>query len=97
LKQALTSTLGVLRVVEKVREFAIWRRTRIHLDDVEGLGLFVELETVADDAMDATAVLELEEAASMLGLDRLEVVAGSYGDMPGDFPARSYATNQAKG
>jgi predicted adenylyl cyclase CyaB len=81
--RALGSTLGVKRVVEKTREVGIWRRTRIHLDDVQDLGLFVELETVSDSQSDPSASQELTEAARMLGLDKLEVVAGSYGEMDG--------------
>jgi predicted adenylyl cyclase CyaB len=81
LRRALASTLGVLRVVEKTREAGIWRRTRIHLDDVQGLGLFVELETVTDSELDPSAQAELDEVARMLGLDQLEVVAGSYSDL----------------
>ena len=46
LRGALAGTLGVLAVVEKVRELRLWRGVRIHLDDVTGLGRFVELEAV---------------------------------------------------
>jgi predicted adenylyl cyclase CyaB len=86
LRRALDSTLGVLRVVEKTRDAGIWRRTRIHLDDVKALGLFVELETVTDSPTDASAKQELEEVARMLGLDQLEVVSGSYGEIAYGIP-----------
>ena len=35
-------------VVRKQRTLLLWQHTRIHLDRVEGLGDFVELETVVD-------------------------------------------------
>ncbi|MBU1101581.1 MAG: CYTH domain-containing protein [Bacteroidetes bacterium] len=35
-------------VVEKVRILYIYKNTRIHLDDVKELGLFIELETIMD-------------------------------------------------
>lgn len=47
LRAALTDALGVRVVVVKRRRLFIWRSVRIHLDDVEGLGTFIELEAVA--------------------------------------------------
>jgi predicted adenylyl cyclase CyaB len=46
LKAILTSVLGVLGVVRKSRRLYWTGQTRVHLDDVEGLGQFVELEVV---------------------------------------------------
>jgi adenylate cyclase class IV len=79
---ALVTTLGVARIVDKVRDVAIWKRTRIHLDEVSGIGLFVELETVTSSAHDESAAAELAEVVAMLRLDELETVSGSYGDLP---------------
>src|SRR6185436_9952098 len=45
LAEALNDVLGVRTVVEKRRRLLIHHDTRIHLDDVEGLGTFVELES----------------------------------------------------
>ncbi len=78
---ALSLTLGVATIVEKRRDVAIWNRTRIHLDNVDRLGCFIELETVAEEPNDPTALSEMEELVSLLGLARLEHVAGSYGEM----------------
>ena len=44
---ALSETLGVDVVVEKRRHLLLWKTVRIHLDEVTGLGSFVELEAVA--------------------------------------------------
>ena len=44
---ALDAALGVRGAVEKRRRLLLWRDVRIHLDAVEGLGTFVELEAVA--------------------------------------------------
>ncbi len=48
LKATLTQTNGVLVVVEKRRVVYFGGPTRIHLDDVTGLGKFVELEVVVE-------------------------------------------------
>ncbi len=75
LKAALAESVGVLAVVAKTRDIACWRATRVHLDRVDGLGAFIELETVMAGQTDAEAGAELAEAAALLGL-------GSGGDAP---------------
>ena len=44
LREALDAALGTLVVVEKSRRLLLWEGVRIHLDEVEGLGSFLELE-----------------------------------------------------
>jgi homotetrameric cytidine deaminase len=45
--EALDAALGTVVVVDKRRQLLLWEGVRIHLDQVEGLGTFVELEGVA--------------------------------------------------
>jgi adenylate cyclase class IV len=78
---ALSSTLGIAGVVEKEREVAILRSTRIHFDRVAGLGAFVELETVAIDTDDRSAANELAAIAVQLGIEQLTPIGGSYVDL----------------
>lgn len=74
---------GELVTVRKRREVSIVEHTRVHLDDVEGLGRFVELETVLGDGSDAEQIgnVEYQNVVKLLGLDQLESVAGSYSDL----------------
>lgn len=51
---ALTAALGVRGVVVKRRRLFLWRTVRIHLDEVDGLGCFIELEAVAPPESDLT-------------------------------------------
>jgi predicted adenylyl cyclase CyaB len=46
LERTLAAALGVRGEVHKVRTLYVVEHTRIHLDEVEGLGYFVELEAV---------------------------------------------------
>ncbi|MCP4291697.1 MAG: class IV adenylate cyclase [bacterium] len=46
LEAVLSEVLGVIGVVKKTRDLFMVGQTRIHLDSVENLGLFVELEVV---------------------------------------------------
>src|SRR5215210_4773111 len=48
LREALAAGLGTTVVVDKRRRRLLWECVRTHLDQVEGLGAFVELEGVAD-------------------------------------------------
>jgi homotetrameric cytidine deaminase len=80
LADALDAALGTLVVVDKRRRLLLYENVRIHIDDVAGLGSFVELEGVAEADSDLSREHELvarlrEELA--LG----EPVAGSYSDL----------------
>jgi predicted adenylyl cyclase CyaB len=82
LKVALSSALGVKVVVEKKRSLFLWQAVRIHLDQVGGLGNFIEFEAVASDGSD----LSREEAhvATMrqaFAIDDANVIGGSYCDL----------------
>lgn len=80
-REALELTCGIATTVVKVREVAIWSRTRIHLDTVAGLGTFVELETVAGPGDGDAILAEHEAVIAALKLRRWPVVAGSYSDL----------------
>ena len=49
MRSVLEHGLGSTGTVKKVRHLFLYRHTRIHLDEVDGLGSFVELETVLSD------------------------------------------------
>lgn len=48
-KTLLGIILGILGEVRKKRQIYFYENVRIHLDDVEMLGTFIELEAVIDD------------------------------------------------
>ena len=73
----LAEALGVAAVVEKTRRLFLYEHVRIHLDDVAGLGTFVELEAVLPHATGES----LAAVMAALGFDGRERVAGSYADL----------------
>ena len=82
LRIALSDSLGQGAIVRKTRELYLVGRTRIHLDTVDGLGMFVELEVVLDpQELEAAGMRELSEIQSALGLQDAEVMKDAYGDM----------------
>jgi len=82
LRETLGAALGVVGVVRKVRRLYLVGPTRVHLDEVEGLGHFLELEVVLAPGQSAA---EGERIAREL-MARLEVrpedlIAGAYLDL----------------
>ena len=68
-------------MVDKQRELYLWRHTRIHLDEVAGLGPFLELETVVTDQTQEAAERECREVQAALRIREEDLVAGSYADL----------------
>ena len=81
LASTLELVMPVWARVRKQRWVAIVGATRVHLDRVERLGDFIELETVVTIQSDADAQREHQEITEWLGLNDLPVVAGSYSDL----------------
>jgi len=81
LKETLSLALGTLRCVVKRRHLFMLGRTRIHLDQVEGLGDFLELEVVMRDGEPpAAGEAEAHGILTRLGLSAAPRIAGSYLD-----------------
>jgi homotetrameric cytidine deaminase len=88
LRAALAAADGVAVVVDKRRRLLLWERTvRIHLDEVDGLGSFLEIEAVAEPGSDLSRerdqVARLRELLE-IGDDAL--VDGSYANLKRDSP-----------
>jgi len=78
LKLVLEQSLGTLGRVEKQRALWLWRNTRVHLDRVEHLGDFLELETVLSGIDPAEGTAESEEVIGLLELDRKLFISVPY-------------------
>jgi homotetrameric cytidine deaminase len=87
LREALDAALGTLVVVEKRRRLLLHDNVRIHLDAVEGLGSFLELEAVAQPDSDLS--LEHDNVSRLraeLEIGDGALVAESYSDLLLDIP-----------
>lgn len=82
LKKVLSAALGERGVVRKTRYFYLVGQTRIHLDRVDGLGDFLELEVVLKpeqtEAEGQTIAFELMKS---LGLDLESLIDAAYIDL----------------
>jgi adenylate cyclase class IV len=82
-REQLAARHGVRGSVTKRRELWIFGSTRIHLDSVDGLGDFVELETVLGEGPQEAYRAEHELLLETLGIERADTVDGSYIDLAG--------------
>jgi predicted adenylyl cyclase CyaB len=80
LKALLSEILGVHRTVVKEREIFLYENVRIHLDRVDGLGSFLELEAVFDGSPSAEAEQrhKVDFLMKELGVNEEDLLAHSY-------------------
>ena len=84
----LAAALGVAGVVRKTRRLHLVGQTRVHLDSVERLGTYVELEVVlrpGQAAAEGEAIAR--ELLCALGLADARHIAGAYFDLLTGAPA----------
>ncbi len=82
LKRVLELAYGIRGVVRKTRYLYIVGQTRVHLDDVEGLGHFMELEVVMQEAQsDAVGQKIAEGLMNSLGVEKSDLLEGAYMDL----------------
>jgi predicted adenylyl cyclase CyaB len=82
LKITLSMAYGVRGIVKKTRYLYLTGQTRIHLDDVEGLGQFMELEVVMRAGQpDAEGQAIAEDLMDKLGVETSDLLEGAYMDL----------------
>jgi adenylate cyclase class IV len=86
LRDVLTAACGIIGVVRKRRTVHLVGRTRVHLDEVEGLARFIELEVVLDAEQPVEAGhAEARRLMVVLGIQEEQLVSQAYLDL---LPAR---------
>jgi predicted adenylyl cyclase CyaB len=80
---ALAMSLGIRGVVKKKRHLFLAGRTRIHLDEVEGLvGSYLELEVVLRDGEDPeNGTAEAQRLMAELGIKPQDLIDKAYIDL----------------
>jgi len=82
LQEVFAKALGVRAVVRKRRAVYRVRQTRIHLDRVEGLGPFVELEVVLGERQDIQyGIAVVEDLMLKLDIQKEDLVPTAYVDL----------------
>jgi len=82
LKAVLEKAYGIRSIVKKVRILYLAGRTRIHFDNVEGLGQFIELEVVLNKQESlAKGQQEAENLMTALNIQPSDLVDVAYVDL----------------
>lgn len=83
LKATLTAGLGVKVVVDKRRQISFVENVKFHLDKVEGLGTFVEIEAIDKDGTLGAEKLneQCQHYMKLFEIQSEDLIAVSYSDL----------------
>jgi adenylate cyclase class 2 len=83
LKEILTRSLGILAVVNKHREIYFIDNVKFHLDNVKGLGNFVEIEAIDEDGSIGSEKLhkQCKHYLKLLNILKEDLLENSYSDL----------------
>jgi len=83
LKNVLTAALGIKAVVNKTRKIFFVDNVKVHFDQVEHLGTFLEVEAIdLDNSMGLETLKEqCRQFAALLGVHQQDMLPESYSDM----------------
>ena len=89
LKKILIDSVGILAVVDKKREIYFIENVKFHLDNVVGLGNFVEIEAINSENVDNTEGVLSPEVLhaqcrfymSLFDIQESDLLTNSYSDM----------------
>lgn len=94
LREALANALGIRAVVRKNRTVYFIGQTRVHLDQVENLGQFIELEVVLKPDQDEKQGMTIaNRLVHDLGIGENDLIDTAYVDLLGGDPNRSSITD----
>ena len=80
--EALDAGLGIQVVVRKTRHLYLLDNVRIHLDEVDRLGSFLEFEAVLDQGQgEAIGYAQLQELQREFGIAAEAIIGASYSDL----------------
>lgn len=83
LKEILSKSLGILVVVDKQREIYFIGNVKFHIDDVKGLGSFVEIEAIDKDCSIGKNKLlqQCKGYMNLFGITHKDLISISYSDL----------------
>jgi len=81
-KFSMDKAVGILGSVKKCRRLYMFGTTRIHLDEVAGLGCFLELEVILQPGQTTQDCEKIaKELMAQLGVEESDLIAVSYMDL----------------
>jgi len=80
-KAVLNKALGLMTVVDKRREIYFVDNVKVHLDRVEGLGAFVEVEAIGGANEVGKLSQQCQAFLTEFGIRQEDLLEGSYSDL----------------
>jgi len=81
LKDILTKALGVLVVVDKKREIYFIDNVKFHIDKVESLGTFIEIEVQGNENNKDELLKQCQYFIDLFGISQEDLINVSYSDL----------------
>lgn len=83
MKELLSNAFGIWKIVDKKREIYFIDNVKFHLDEVQQLGNFVEIEAIDEDGNIGEAKLreQCQRYRQLFDISEEDLVAVSYSDM----------------
>ncbi|MGH1337011.1 MAG: class IV adenylate cyclase [Aureispira sp.] len=83
LKRTLEAALGIKVIVDKQRHIFFIDNVKFHLDQVQELGTFVEIEAIDQEGIYTEEALQVQclHYQSLLGIEPKDLIAYSYSDL----------------
>ena len=83
LKKLLIESMNILTIVDKIREIYFIDNVKFHIDDVKGLGTFVEIEAIDEKGIISKEELnkQCEYYLDLFGITGDDLVEDSYSDI----------------
>ena len=81
IKELFSKILGPLKVIKKTRDIYLINNIRVHLDNVENLGTFLEFEAVYENPQDeASERSKVHDLLNQFGIKESDLITHSYSD-----------------
>jgi adenylate cyclase, class 2 len=83
LKEILAAALGILTIVKKKREIYYIQNVKFHIDNVDQLGSFVEIEAgnILADRDESELKAQCDHYVRAFGINESDMVSNSYSDL----------------
>ena len=82
LLKVLEKSHGIVGIIKKTRKFFLIGRVRIHIDNIENLGDFIEFEVVLSEDEDISeGVAEIQKLIGQFGINNDSLIDCAYVDL----------------
>ena len=81
LKHILDEVLGIMVVVDKQRDIYFIDNVKFHIDKVQGLGSFIEIEAIGEKGQESDLDRQCKHYMEILGITDDQLLSLSYSDL----------------